>query len=104
MLRLLVKNVSSSSSLQAVARRHIGVTAYVSQKPASSGSSSDPVQKLFLDKLREYNTNAKKIGGEKLVDVTPQFEQKMVKETDALKRRFGSGDMEQFPKFDFTEK
>lgn len=104
MFRLLVSRVSNNCSLQNVARRHIGVTTCVSQKPAASDSASDPIQKLFLDKLREYNTKAKKLGPGKLFDVSPEFEKKMTKETEGLKRRFGSGDMDEFPKFDFSGK
>ena len=104
MLRLLVNRAITNNNVQIIARRNIGVTAYIAQKAASNNNGTDPIQKLFLDKVREYKTKSKKLGEGKLLDVTPEFEQKMAKETDSLKRRFGSGNLEEFPKFDFNQK
>ena len=106
MMRIAAKRLASSSVSAGIIRRNIGVTAYALQKAAPPGASAgmDPIQKLFLEKVREYKTKSKKIGEGKLVDVSPQFEQKMHKEIDGMKRRFGSGNMEEFPKFDFLQK
>ena len=47
------------------ARRNVA-TSYVAAQKAS-----DPIQQLFVDKVREYADKKKKAGG-KLVDATPQ--------------------------------
>ena len=104
MMRLLVSTGVRNGSLKVIARRQIGVAAVTLQRAQSSNSGTDPIQKLFLDKIREYKTKSKKLGEGKLLDVTPEFEQQMSKEIDALKRRYGSGNMEEFPKFDFHKK
>ena len=36
--------------------------------------ASDPIQQLFVDKVREYATKKKSLGGDKLVEATPQME------------------------------
>ena len=104
MIRLLVNTAIINGNLRSIARRHFGVAAYMLQRTESNASGTDPIQKLFIDKVREYKTKSKKLGEGKLLDVTPEIEQKMNKEIDALKRRYGSGNMEEFPKFDFNEK
>ena len=104
MIRLLMQTAVNSNSLQCIARRNIGIATCLLQKTEPGNSATDPIQKLFLDKVREYKTKSKKLGEGKLLDVTPEIEQKMNKEIDALKRRYGSGNMEEFPKFDFGEK
>eukprot|EP00112_Aurelia_sp_Birch-Aquarium-sp1_P021204 Seg5642.2 transcript_id=Seg5642.2/GoldUCD/mRNA.D3Y31 product="ATP synthase-coupling factor 6 mitochondrial" protein_id=Seg5642.2/GoldUCD/D3Y31 len=105
MMRIATKRLASNSLSSGIIRRNIGVAAYALQKAAPGASARmDPIQKLFLDKVRDYKTKSKKVGEGKLVDVSPQFEQKMHKEIDGMKRRFGSGNMEEFPKFDFLQK
>ena len=103
-MRIAIKRLVSNTASSGILRRNIGVASYALQKAATGGSAGmDPIQKLFLDKVREYKTKSKKLGEGKLVDVSPQFEQKMHKEIDGMKRRFGSGNMEEFPKFDFLQ-
>jgi len=104
MMRLLASTAARSGSLAVIARRQIGVSSYTLQRAQSSNSGTDPIQKLFLDKIREYKTKSKKLDEGKLLDVTPEFEKQMSKEIDALNRRYGSGNMEEFPKFDFDKK
>ena len=104
MLRLSVSKNVCGKGLQTVIRRNIGMTACVLQKATQSNGGMDPIQKLFLEKIRDYKTKSNKLGEGKLLDVTQEFEQKMTKETEGLRRRFGSGNLEEFPKFDFIQK
>uniref|UniRef100_A0A8B9RVK5 ATP synthase peripheral stalk subunit F6, mitochondrial n=1 Tax=Accipiter nisus TaxID=211598 RepID=A0A8B9RVK5_9AVES len=61
----------------------------------------DPVQKLFLDKIREYNTKSKQAGGP--VDVGPEFQKDMNESLARLQRAYGEGDLTKFPEFKFEE-
>ncbi|XP_062517235.1 ATP synthase-coupling factor 6, mitochondrial-like [Corticium candelabrum] len=67
-----------------------------------SQTELDPVQRLFADKVKEYQEKSRKNPG-KLVDVTPEFEAHITGEKERLKRIYGGGDMSQFPKFDFKK-
>lgn len=81
--------------LSIVARRNIGIAA-----PAMS-KVSDPIQQLFLDKVRDYKQ--KSVGG-KLVDPSPQTERELKTELERVAKSFGgSGDMDKFPEFKFTD-
>ncbi|XP_030636632.1 ATP synthase-coupling factor 6, mitochondrial [Chanos chanos] len=62
----------------------------------------DPVQKLFLDKIREYSTKSKVSGGP--VDVGPEYEKALSEELTKLQRLYGrGGDLTAFPEFHFPE-
>uniref|UniRef100_A0A8D0HB52 ATP synthase-coupling factor 6, mitochondrial n=1 Tax=Sphenodon punctatus TaxID=8508 RepID=A0A8D0HB52_SPHPU len=78
-------------------RRNIGFSAVVFNK----AKELDPVQKLFLDKIREYNTKSQKTGG--LVDASPQYQKDLMEETAKLQRLYGGGDMTKFPDFKFED-
>uniref|UniRef100_A0A1B6H4V7 Uncharacterized protein n=1 Tax=Cuerna arida TaxID=1464854 RepID=A0A1B6H4V7_9HEMI len=82
--------------LSAFGRRNIGFI------PVSFQKVTDPIQQLFLDKIREYR---KKSGGNKLVDVTPETEQEMKKELDKLARSYGGkpSEMDAFPTFKYED-
>ncbi|XP_053164271.1 ATP synthase-coupling factor 6, mitochondrial isoform X2 [Hemicordylus capensis] len=75
--------------------RNIGFSAIVFNK----AKELDPVQKLFLDKIREYNTKSQKTGGP--VDAGPEYEKDMSEETAKLQRLYGGGDLTKFPDFKF---
>ncbi|XP_067675994.1 ATP synthase-coupling factor 6, mitochondrial-like [Haliotis asinina] len=79
------------------AQRNVGVTAVAAQK-------TDPIQQLFIDKIREYSQKSKSAGG-KLVDATPSVEQSLKEELEKIDRIFGATgkDMTQFPTFSFTD-
>ncbi|RLU15881.1 hypothetical protein DMN91_011637 [Ooceraea biroi] len=65
--------------------------------------ATDPIQQLFLDKLREYKT--KSVGG-KLVDVSPELLKEREANLEKLNTQYGGGkgvDMAQFPQFKFTD-
>ncbi|XP_066477753.1 ATP synthase-coupling factor 6, mitochondrial [Tiliqua scincoides] len=78
-------------------RRNIGFSAIVFNK----AKELDPVQKLFLDKIREYNTKSQKAGGP--VDAGPEYEKDMSEEITKLQRLYGGGDLTKFPDFKFEE-
>ncbi|XP_006003449.1 ATP synthase-coupling factor 6, mitochondrial [Latimeria chalumnae] len=80
-------------------RRNIGLTAIAFNKT----KELDPVQKLFVDKIREYATKGKQTGG--LVDAGPEFEKDMNEEVTKLQRWFGASGEEliKFPDFKFEE-
>ncbi|XP_073974662.1 ATP synthase-coupling factor 6, mitochondrial-like [Rhodnius prolixus] len=91
----LVKNVGTVLSEQS--RRNLGVSAPILQKV------SDPIQQLFLDKLREYK---QKSSGGKLVDPSPETERELKQELLKLAKQFGGKegvDMTKFPDFKFLD-
>ncbi|NXD71283.1 ATP5J factor, partial [Eolophus roseicapillus] len=76
-------------------RRNIGLSAIVFNK----AKELDPVQKLFLDKIREYNTKSKQAGAP--VDAGPEFQKEMNESLARLQRAYGGGDLTKFPEFKF---
>ncbi|NXK05348.1 ATP5J factor, partial [Herpetotheres cachinnans] len=76
-------------------RRNIGFSAIVFNKT----KELDPVQKLFLDKIREYNTKSKQAGGP--VDAGPEFHKDLDESLARLQRTYGGGDLTKFPEFKF---
>ncbi|XP_016151225.1 uncharacterized protein [Sinocyclocheilus grahami] len=61
----------------------------------------DSIQRLFLDKLREYSTKSQASGGP--VDAGPEYENALSEELTKLQRLYGSGDLTKFPEFKFSE-
>ncbi|XP_016346626.1 uncharacterized protein LOC107692179 [Sinocyclocheilus anshuiensis] len=61
----------------------------------------DSIQRLFLDKLREYSTKSQASGGP--VDAGPEYEKALSEELTKLQRLYGSGDLTKFPEFKFSE-
>ncbi|XP_046886502.1 uncharacterized protein LOC124474430 isoform X2 [Hypomesus transpacificus] len=76
-------------------------------EPGDSGAQDtpedglDPIQKIFLDKIREYNTRSQACGG--LVEAGTEFEKALLEERVKLQRLFGGGDLSQFPEFSFPD-
>ncbi|XP_023193278.1 calphotin-like isoform X1 [Xiphophorus maculatus] len=66
-----------------------------------SQAHMDPVQRLFLDSIREYSTNSQAAGG--LVDAGSQYQKVLEEEIAKLQRLYGGGDLTSFPNFKFTE-
>lgn len=58
----------------------------------------DPVQLLFLDKLKEYNEKSK-VG--KAPDMAPELAKELKDELERLSRVYGGGNMKEFPTFKF---
>ncbi|XP_031735209.1 uncharacterized protein LOC116401104 isoform X1 [Anarrhichthys ocellatus] len=61
----------------------------------------DPVQRLFLEKIKEYNNMRRLNGG--LLEAEPDYEKYLSEETTKLQRLYGGGDLSSFPQFTFTE-
>ncbi|XP_070610085.1 ATP synthase-coupling factor 6, mitochondrial-like [Erythrolamprus reginae] len=85
------------SVLSVQLRRNIGFSAIAFNK----AKELDPVQKLFLDKIREYKTKSQKTGGP--IDVGPEYEEELKEQAEKLTRLYGGGDMTKFPEFKFEE-
>ncbi|XP_068152321.1 ATP synthase-coupling factor 6, mitochondrial [Drosophila tropicalis] len=83
--------------LRTEARRNIAILAPALNK------ASDPIQQLFLDKVRDYK---QKSAGGKLVDSNPEIERELKNELERVAKQFGSDgktDMLKFPEFKFPE-
>ncbi|KTG05698.1 hypothetical protein cypCar_00034406, partial [Cyprinus carpio] len=78
-------------------RRNISLSAIVFNK----ARDLDPVQKLFLDQIREYNTKSKAAGG--VVEAGPAYQKNLTEEMTKLQRLYGGGDLSSFPQFRFPE-
>uniref|UniRef100_A0A3Q0R4G9 ATP synthase peripheral stalk subunit F6, mitochondrial n=1 Tax=Amphilophus citrinellus TaxID=61819 RepID=A0A3Q0R4G9_AMPCI len=61
----------------------------------------DPIQKLFLDSIRQYSTKSQATQG--LVDAGLEYEKALAEEIAKLQRIYGGGDLTSFPTFKFTE-
>ncbi|KAM5281937.1 ATP synthase peripheral stalk subunit F6, mitochondrial [Ctenodactylus gundi] len=75
-------------------RRNIGVTAVAFKE-------LDPIQKLFVDKIREYKSKRQTSGGP--VDAGPEYQQDLEREMFKLKQMYGKADMNTFPAFKFED-
>ncbi|XP_027953189.1 ATP synthase-coupling factor 6, mitochondrial-like, partial [Eumetopias jubatus] len=58
-----------------------------------------PVQKLIVDKIREYRTKLRASG--RPVDTGPEHQQDLGRELLKLKQTYGKADMNRFPDFTF---
>jgi len=82
-------------------RRNIGVSSILAQK----GQATDPIQKLFIQMVKEYDQKSKAAQG-KLVDPNPQIEKDLKSELERVAKIFGGGagtDMTKFPTFNFKD-
>ncbi|KAM9836144.1 ATP synthase peripheral stalk subunit F6, mitochondrial [Aulostomus maculatus] len=78
-------------------RRNIGISAVLFNR----AKAVDPVQQLFVDKIRDYTAKSKKSGG--IVDAGPEFQKDLSEELTKLHRLYGGGDLATFPDFKFSE-
>ncbi|KAM4701473.1 ATP synthase peripheral stalk subunit F6, mitochondrial [Discoglossus pictus] len=85
------------SSLSVHLRRNIGLTAIAFNK----AKELDPIQKLFVDKIREYDTKSKQAGGP--VDAGAEYQKELSEDISKLQRLYGGGDLTKFPEFKFDE-
>merc|ERR1711944_17460 len=77
-------------------RRNFGAS-YALLKPAAT----DPIQKLFAEKTKEYAQKKQAAGG-KLVDASKEVEASLQDELDKVAQAYGGGagvDMKAFPSF-----
>merc|ERR1711893_146761 len=93
-----------SRAIQVHGSRNFGATAAAQQKAAANKQPTDPIQKLFIEKIREYGMKSKSAGG-KLVDATPDVQTELSNELEKIDRMFGATgpDFLKFPKFDFKD-
>uniref|UniRef100_A0A3B3YGC0 ATP synthase peripheral stalk subunit F6, mitochondrial n=1 Tax=Poecilia mexicana TaxID=48701 RepID=A0A3B3YGC0_9TELE len=84
------------SAVSLTLRRNIGISAVVFNK----AKDLDPIQKLFLDKIRDYSSKSQTSGG--VVDAGPEFQKNMSEEVAKLQRLYGGGDLNKFPDFKFS--
>uniref|UniRef100_A0A182J482 Uncharacterized protein n=2 Tax=Anopheles atroparvus TaxID=41427 RepID=A0A182J482_ANOAO len=97
MLTNQIISVARNMGLQA--RRNYGVSAVLLSK------ATDPIQQLFVTKLRDYAQKSKSAGG-KLVDASPEIEKELKTEMDKLAKQYGGAkgeDMTAFPAFKFED-
>ncbi|KAM6958424.1 ATP synthase peripheral stalk subunit F6, mitochondrial [Tautogolabrus adspersus] len=83
------------SAVSLTLRRNIGISAVLFNKEL------DPIQKLFLDKIRDYRNKSKSSGG--IVEAGPSYQKNLSEEVIKLQRLYGGGDMTKFPEIKFTE-
>ncbi|KAM8872315.1 ATP synthase-coupling factor 6, mitochondrial isoform X2 [Synchiropus splendidus] len=95
--RLFQVSALLRSSVSLTLRRNLGLSAVVFNK----AKDMDPVQKLFLDKIRDYSAKSKASGG--IVDAGPAYQKNLNEEVSKLERLYGGGDLTKFPDFKFTE-
>ncbi|XP_033641052.1 ATP synthase-coupling factor 6, mitochondrial-like [Asterias rubens] len=88
----------AQNTLGLVLRRNIAASSVA----MASTQSMTPVQKLYLDKIKDYAKKSKAQGG-KLVDADPVIEKEIAAESSRLNKLYGGGDLAQFPTFDFKE-
>lgn len=99
-----------------VCSRNIGILAPAMQK------ATDPIQQLFVDKLREYRQKSggyvfllslilldsivhEYYSGNKLVEASPELERELKAELEKVAKQYGSDgqDMTKFPTFKFQD-
>jgi len=99
--RVLVLTTARRTAVVKCLARNLGVTAVGGQKAAVA---SDPIQKLFVDKIHDYAQKSKAAGG-KLVDASPATEKSLTDELEKLARQYGAKgtDFTKFPTFAFTD-
>ncbi|XP_062236507.1 ATP synthase-coupling factor 6, mitochondrial [Platichthys flesus] len=85
------------SAVSLTLRRNLGLSAVVFNR----AKELDPIQKLFLDKIRDYNTKSKSSGG--IVEAGPAYQKNLSEEVVKLQRLYGGGDLMKFPEVKFTE-
>ncbi|KAG7501920.1 hypothetical protein JOB18_009740 [Solea senegalensis] len=95
--RLFALSSVLRSAVSLTLRRNIGISAIVFNR----AKELDPVQKLFLDKIRDYNTKSKASGG--IVEAGAAYQKNVSEEVTKLQRLYGGGDMDKFPDFKFQE-
>ncbi|XP_071842948.1 ATP synthase-coupling factor 6, mitochondrial-like [Apostichopus japonicus] len=77
-------------------RRNIGVT---SVAMAKTNAPTDSVQKLYIDKIREYA----KLSAAGKIQMDAQSQKDFEAESAKLKKLYGGGDLTKFPEFQFKE-
>ncbi|CAG9854503.1 unnamed protein product [Phyllotreta striolata] len=98
MLSVPLLKAFKSSLESGVSIRNIGILAPCLQK------ASDPIQQLFVDKIREYRQKSN--SGKTLVEPTPALEKELKTELEKVTKQYGGGkgeEMTKFPSFKFVD-
>ncbi|KAK5847801.1 hypothetical protein PBY51_016901 [Eleginops maclovinus] len=95
--RILQLSSLLRSAVSLTLRRNIGISAVVFNR----AKELDPIQKLFLDKIRDYKTKSMASGG--IVDGDASHDKNVAEEVFKLQRLFGGGDLDKFPELKFTD-
>merc|ERR1712241_1209686 len=85
--------LTAASFVRTCTRRNLA-TSY-----KAAAAAADPIQQLFVDKVRDY-ANKKKSAGGKLVDANAETDAQMKKEVGKIAKQFGGDagtDMTKFP-------
>ncbi|CAF0780469.1 unnamed protein product [Rotaria sordida] len=101
---MLCRCVSSQlrNSYGLIVARHLSLSTSLAQQPKQQ--ATDPVQQLFINKIREYNEKRKQTK-DGLVDATPEVRKSLEDTLNKLKHAYGaeSEDLLSVPKLDFKE-
>ncbi|CAF0921853.1 unnamed protein product [Adineta ricciae] len=102
---MLSRCVPSSlrSSYSLIVARHLSLSASLAQQ-SKQQQVTDPIQQLFITKIREYNEKRKQTK-DGLVDATPEVRKSLEDTLNKLKNAYGaeSEDLLSVPKLDFKE-
>ena len=98
MASVLARRILFLPSWAAAVRRPLFVGAALGAQPKPQ---VDPIQELFLEKLKEFKAKSK---GGKIPDLDSLTEKQHADDLERLKRIYGGGDLSKFPKFSFEEK
>merc|ERR1739838_225629 len=93
----------TAAALRPALQRNLATSYILAQ--AAAPAAADPVQGLFLDKIRAYAT-AKKAAGGALVDATPATEAVLQTELGRVAKQYGGGegvDMTKFPELKWKD-
>jgi len=103
---MLIRCVPSSlrNSFGLIVARHLSLTASLAQQSKQQQQATDPIQQLFINKIREYNDKRKQTK-DGLVDATPEVRKSLEDTLNKLKNAFGaeSEDLLSVPKLNFKE-
>ncbi|UJR36779.1 hypothetical protein I4U23_029492 [Adineta vaga] len=87
-----------------IVARHLSLSASVAQQTKQQQQASDPIQQLFVNKIREYNEKRKQTK-DGLVDATPDVRKSLEDTLNKLKNAYGAEaeDLLSVPKLDFKD-
>ncbi|XP_032362228.1 ATP synthase peripheral stalk subunit F6, mitochondrial [Etheostoma spectabile] len=95
--KLFLLSSALRSAVSLTLRRNIGISAVLFNR----AKELDPIQKLFLDKIKDYNAKSKISGG--IVEGGASYQKNVSEEVTKLQRLYGGGDLAKFPDFKFPE-
>ena len=84
----MLSSLRSCTRLAASPSANLALRRGLALSCASQQKASDPIQQLFVDKVREYADKKAKAGG-KLVDADPVVEKNLQKELEKVRQKVG---------------